>query len=99
MSLENITQKKAEECFECIQEIRGLLHRPAKLGADIRADAWRMIGLIRKMKQTGLQNGSDDLDRLAEHLENICRLTNQMEAGDLMIRGDHAMQAAYKRLP
>ena len=97
--LKSHIDESAEECMQCIQEIRGLLHRPNELGQTIRDEARRMMGAIEKMKRTGLQNGSEDLDRLWSHLDQICCLTNQMETGDLMIRGDHAMQAAYQRLP
>lgn len=83
----------------CIKEIRSLLHRPNELGQTIRDEARRMMMAIRSLQATGLQNNAPDLQRLYEHLDNICVLTNQMETADLMIRGDHAMQAAYQRLP
>jgi len=89
----------AEECMHHIQLIRSLLHRPNELGQAIREDARRMMAAIQGLKQTGLHNGSTDLDRMYAHLDQICCLTNQMETGGLMIEGDHAMQAAYQRLP
>jgi hypothetical protein len=97
--LKSYVDERSDECMQCIKEIRGLLHRPNELGQTIRDESRRMMAAIAKMKQTGMQNGSKDLDSLYSHLDQICCLTNQMETGDLMIRGDHAMQAAYQRLP
>ena len=91
--------ESAETCMLCIKEIRSLLHRPNELGTTIRDEARRMMAAIQNLRATGLQNDAEDLQRLWEHLDKICVLTNQMETGDLMIRGDHAMQAAYQRLP
>ena len=97
--MENLTEKKVEECMEAIKTIRCLLNRPYELGVTIREEAYQMIGAIDALKRTGMHNGATDLDRLKEYLERICFLTNQMEGGGLIIEGDRALQAAYKRLP
>jgi len=95
----SLVDESAETCMLCIKEIRSLLHRPNELGQTIRDESRRMMTAIQNLRATGLQNDAEDLQRLYEHLDNICVLINQMETGDLMIRGDHAMQAAYRRLP
>jgi hypothetical protein len=65
----------------------------------IRDEAYQMIEAIVALKRTGMHNHSLDLDSLRFRLDSICRLTNQFEGGGLMIEGDRAMDAAYKRLP
>ena len=97
--MDNLTEHKVEECMHAIKTIRGLLHRPYELGQIIRNEAYTMIGAINAMKQTGMQNGSTDLDRLKDLLENVCCLTNQIDGAGLIVNGNKTLEAAYQRLP
>lgn len=90
---------KAEKCMACITKIRELLCRPANLGRDTREACYEMIVAIDQMKWTRLHTGAEDLDKFRDRLTEIIRLTNSFEAGDLIIKGEKALQAAYKRLP
>lgn len=96
---ETLTDIRAEKCVECIKKIRLLLCSPSNLGRDTREAAYKMIESIDEMKRTGLHNGAEDLDKVRHRLTEIIRLTNMFEAGDLIIKGEKALQAAYKRLP
>ena len=97
--MDSLTEKRVEESMQAIRTIRGLLHRPSELGMIIRDEAYQMIEAIDALKRTGMHNHSLDLDSLRFRLDSICRLTNQFEGGGLMIEGNRAMEAAYKRLP
>lgn len=97
--MDSFTEESSEECMQAIRTIRDLLHRPSDLGMIIRDEAYQMIEAIDVLKRTGMHNHSLDLDSLRYHLDSICRLTNEFEAGGLMIEGNRAMDAAYKRLP
>lgn len=96
---ETLTDIKAEKCVECIKKIKALLCTPRNLGSETREACYKMIEAIDEMKRTGLHNGAEDLDKVRYRLTEIIRLTNMFEAGDLMIKGDKALQAAYCRLP
>ena len=88
-----------ETCMQCIKDIRQLFPKPNEHGQAIRDACRLMQERIQCMLSTGLQSEGKDLTRLYEDLDLICSLTNQMECGGLMIKMDHAMQAAYRRLP
>ena len=96
---ETLTDIKAEKCVECIKKIRVILCTPSKLGHETREVCYTMIEAIDEMKRTGLHNGAEDLDKVRDRLTEIIRLTNMFEAGDLIIKGEKALQAAYRRLP
>ena len=97
--MKNLTEKKVEKCMQAIRIIRSLINQPSELGFVIRENCYQMIEAIDAMKRTGMHNHSLDLDSLRFRLDSICRLTNQFEAGGLIVEGNRAMDEAYKRLP
>ena len=90
---------KAEKCMEWIKEIRGLLCRPANLGGEIREACYEMIVAIDQIKWTRLHTDTEDLDKVRDRLTEIINLTNRFEGADLIIKGQKALEAAYRRLP
>lgn len=94
-----LVDSASETCMVAIQSIRAQIPLPLDYANKIREAARSMQMQISALKKSGLQDDSPELTKLNLRLEVIAQLTNEMECGDLMILGDRALQAAYRRLP
>lgn len=89
---------KCDVCMKCMHEITILLPTPGEFIRKANNDLHKIINLISVMKGTGLYNKAPYLDKLHENINEVLRLINQIEAGNLMIQGDKAIQNAYDHI-